>query len=74
MVDGYEINDLVKEESWRMFRIMGEFVEGLEDLAKLGPAVSVFGSARLAKDSKYYKMAETVTAELVRQAPAYPQT
>ena len=44
---GYEINDLAKEESWRMFRIIGELVEGFDKLSGIGPAVSVYGSARI---------------------------
>ena len=38
----YEINELAKEESWRMFRIIGEFVEGFDELAGIEPAVSVY--------------------------------
>ena len=44
--DQYLIDDFKLEESWRMFKIMSEFVEGFEQLADIGPAVSVFGSAR----------------------------
>jgi len=48
------------EESWRVFRIMGEFVEGFDDLSGLGPCVSIFGSARLTKaDPAYHKCVET---------------
>ncbi len=47
------------EEIWRVFRIMAEFVEGFETLSKIGPAVSIFGSARqMKRDEKYYKIAE----------------
>jgi uncharacterized protein (TIGR00730 family) len=45
----------VAQESWRVFRIMGEFVEGFEELAKLGPSVTIFGSARTQPDSPYYQ-------------------
>lgn len=45
-------------DSWQIFKIMAEFVDGFEKLAKIGPCVSIFGSARTASDSKYYKMAE----------------
>ena len=43
----YEINELAKEESWRMFRIIGELVEGFDTLTGIEPAVTVYGSARL---------------------------
>lgn len=49
---------LPAEEPWRIFRIMAEFVEGFEELAHVGPAVSFFGSARTDRDGKYYKLAE----------------
>ncbi|MDD5010908.1 MAG: TIGR00730 family Rossman fold protein [Phycisphaerae bacterium] len=52
------------EETWRVFRIMAEFVEGFEELATTGPAVSFFGSARMPADDKYYKMAEETAAIL----------
>ncbi|RLB99538.1 MAG: TIGR00730 family Rossman fold protein, partial [Deltaproteobacteria bacterium] len=42
----YPINDFKSGESWRLFKIMGEFVEGIDGLHNLGPAVSIFGSAR----------------------------
>ena len=44
---GYGINDLAKEESWRMFRIIGELVEGFDELASIESAVTIYGSARL---------------------------
>jgi uncharacterized protein (TIGR00730 family) len=51
-------------ESWRIFRIMAEFVEGFEVMGKVGPAVTVFGSARTNPDDPYYKAAEK-TARLL---------
>lgn len=53
----YPINDFKSGESWRLFKIMGEFVEGIDALHKLGPAVSIFGSARTKPDHPYYKKA-----------------
>lgn len=53
-----------KEEPWRIFRIMAEFVDSFETLAQVGPAVTVFGSARTAPDDKYYRMAEVLAREL----------
>jgi uncharacterized protein (TIGR00730 family) len=63
MANGYEINDLAKEESWRMFRIIGELVEGFDTLAGIEPAVSVYGSARIGKDDDLYEQ----TAEIARR-------
>ena len=42
-------------DTWRIFRIMAEFVEGFEDLSSIGPAVSIFGSARTEPSNKYYQ-------------------
>jgi len=50
-------NDFTNEETWRIFRIMGEFVDGFEVLSKAGKAVSIFGSARLSPGDKYYNVA-----------------
>jgi uncharacterized protein (TIGR00730 family) len=52
-VEGHPASS-VAQESWRVFRIMGEFVEGFEELAKLGPAVTIFGSARTQPDNPHY--------------------
>ncbi len=49
--------DFTREEPWRIFRIMAEFVESFEDMAKQGPLVSIFGSARLREGSEYYESA-----------------
>ena len=55
--DQYLIDDFKLEESWRMFKIMSEFVEGFEQLADAGPAVSVFGSARTSPEHGDYRQA-----------------
>ncbi len=55
--DQYLIDDFKLEECWRMFKIMSEFVEGFEQLADVGPAVSIFGSARTEPEHNYYKQA-----------------
>ncbi len=49
------IDDLKLGESWRLFKILGEFVEGVEALHELGPAVSIFGSARTKEDDPVYQ-------------------
>ena len=54
------------QETWRVFRIMAEFVEGFDELSKLGPAVSIFGSARIKPDNPYYILAEHTAAQLVK--------
>jgi uncharacterized protein (TIGR00730 family) len=53
-------------DSWQIFKIMAEFVDGFEKLAKIGPCVSIFGSARTHNDNKYYKLAEN-TARLLTE-------
>ena len=60
-------SDFSTAETWRIFRIMAEFVEGFEELSKLGPAVSIFGSSRIKKQDKYYTLTEK-TAYLLSQA------
>lgn len=55
------------EETWRVFRIMAEFVDGFETMAQVPPGVSVFGSARTERGGRYYQLAEQMGAELVRQ-------
>ena len=52
------INDFKAGEAWRLFKIVSEFVYGVEELHDLGPAVSIFGSARVKKDDQSYKKAE----------------
>jgi hypothetical protein len=64
MPNGYEINELAKEESWRMFRIMGELVEGFDRLSGIEPAVSIYGSARVKSDDEIYKNAEEIAYRL----------
>ncbi len=49
--------DFTKTDPWRVFRIMGEFVEGFEELSKIGPAVAIFGSSRIGPENTYYKSA-----------------
>lgn len=56
----YLVDALSIEESWRIFRIMAEFVESIEELSALGNAVSIFGSARVKPDDLYYQKAESL--------------
>jgi len=61
------MEDFTKSDTWRVFRIMAELVEGFEALNNIGPAVTIFGSARLAPGSPYYnkclKVAENLSKE-----------
>lgn len=59
--------DFIHSDPWRVFRIMGEFVEGFDTLAEVGPAVSVFGSARTEPDGPMYRAAEK-TGQLLADA------
>lgn len=59
-------NEIKSSDSWVIFKVMAEFVEGFEKLSKIGPCVSIFGSARTAPNHPYYKMAEEIAAKLVR--------
>ena len=59
-------NEIKSSDSWVIFKVMSEFVEGFEKLSKIGPCVSIFGSARTMPDHPYYKMAEDIAAKLVR--------
>lgn len=62
----YVVDALSKEESWRIFRIMAEFVESIEVLSNVHNAVTIFGSARLKPEDKYYQMAEKLGQLLVQ--------
>jgi uncharacterized protein (TIGR00730 family) len=53
--------------SWMIFKVMSEFVEGLEKLAKIGPCVTIFGSARVKASNPFYKMADEIAYQLVQQ-------
>ena len=54
-------------DSWRVFRILSEFVDGFESMTEIGPSVSIFGSARLPPDSKYYKMGIEVAYQVAQK-------
>jgi uncharacterized protein (TIGR00730 family) len=59
-------HEIKSVNSWMIFKIMAEFVEGLEKMAKIGPCVSIFGSARTKPENPYYKQAEEIAAKLVQ--------
>jgi len=62
----YVIDALSINESWRVFRIMAEFVEGIETLSDVDNAVTIFGSARVKPDDIYYRKTENLTRLLVQ--------
>lgn len=57
-------NEIKTNDSWAIFKIMAEFVDGYEKLSRIGPCVSIFGSARLKSDHEYYKLAERIAYNL----------
>jgi len=59
-------NEIKTNDSWAIFKIMSEFVEGYERMSKVGPCVSIFGSARTKSDDTYYKLAENIGYELTQ--------
>ncbi len=62
--------DFKLEDPWRVFRIMSEFVDGFHELAEIGPAVSIFGSARTKNTHRWHKLAEKTAALLVKEGYA----
>ncbi|MDY6905208.1 MAG: TIGR00730 family Rossman fold protein [Thermodesulfobacteriota bacterium] len=63
----YLIDEFKLGESWRIFKIIGEFVDGVEALHQIGPAVSIFGSARLQPDTSVYQKAEKIASLFVEK-------
>ena len=63
----YVIDDITAKESWRLFRILSEFVEGFEVLPEVAPAVNIFGSARTKPGDEYYKFTEELASELAKR-------
>jgi uncharacterized protein (TIGR00730 family) len=60
-------SELKAESSWLMFKIMSEFVEGFEKLPKVGPCISIFGSARTPQDNPYYQKARILSQKLCEE-------
>lgn len=56
--------EIKAQDTWQIFKIMAEFVEGFEKMGRIGPCVSIFGSARTPVDSKYYLLAESIAHKL----------
>jgi len=60
-------NDVKASDSWQIFKIMSEFVNGFEKMQQIGPCVSIFGSARTKPESPYYILAEEIAFKLTQQ-------
>jgi len=58
-------NEIKTNDSWAIFKIMGEFVNGYEKLSRIGPCISIFGSARTQPDNKYYQLAQNIAMHIV---------
>lgn len=66
-IEKYRLDNNVIEDSWRLFRIMGEFVEGFDVLSSIeSPFVTIYGSARTSPDSPYYLLAEKLASQLAQ--------
>ena len=59
-------NDIKTHDSWSVFKIMSEFVEGMDRLSNIGPCVAIFGSARTQPDDPYYKLATEIAEEMTK--------
>ena len=59
-------NEIKTNDSWAIFKIMGEFVTGFEKMSKIGPCVSIFGSARTKPEDDYYKLSAEVATAIVK--------
>ena len=58
-------NEIKTNDSWSIFKIMGEFVNGYEKMSQIGPSISIFGSARTSKNDEYYKLATEIATSIV---------
>lgn len=62
-----EWNEIKSNDSWAVFKIMSEFVNGFENLSRIGPCVSIFGSARTKADHKYYQIADELAFQVCKK-------
>ncbi len=62
-----DMQEIKARDSWHLFKIMSEFVEGFEKMSRIGPCVSIFGSARTKPGHKYYILAEEIAYKLVKE-------
>ena len=59
-------SETISQDTWEIFKVMSEMVEGFQKLTKIGPCVSIFGSARTTEDNKYYKLTEEIAYLLAK--------
>jgi hypothetical protein len=59
-------SETISQDTWEIFKVMAEMVEGFQKLTKIGPCVSIFGSARTPEDNKYYKLTEEIAYLLTK--------
>lgn len=62
-----EAREVMASDSWKIFKIMSEFVNGFERMQQIGPCVSIFGSARTKPENKYYILAEEIAFKLTQE-------
>ena len=60
-------NDKKTNDSWAIFKIMGEFVDGFERMSRIGPCISIFGSARTPENNQYYQLGQVIAARIVKE-------
>ena len=65
-LDSKSWNEIKTKDSWQIFKIMSEFVDGYDTLSKIGPCVSIFGSARTREENPYYQLAEEIALKLTQ--------
>jgi uncharacterized protein (TIGR00730 family) len=70
LLESPRTDEFTHTDTWRVFRIMGEFVEGFDELASLTRGISIFGSARTSPEDRYYKAAQETAAVLAREGYA----
>ncbi|MDQ3473077.1 MAG: TIGR00730 family Rossman fold protein [Acidobacteriota bacterium] len=70
LLESPSLDEFTHTDTWRVFRIMGEFVEGFDELASLTRGISIFGSARTAASDPYYELAQETAALLAREGYA----
>ena len=66
-MNGYIINEMKKEESWRLFKIIGDFIDGFEIMPNYLPSVTIFGSARVQEGNKFYEAARELAYKLSKK-------